>query len=90
VSSATSSIAATASIVDGAGGNDPGEANFARRLEHLLNKIHAPEYRHLTVEALRELAAIFTDNPDLQFEELHRAGCADWPRRPHRLGGWPP
>lgn len=46
----------------------PGEANFARRLEHLLNKIHAPEYRHLTVEALRELAAIFKGNPDLQFE----------------------
>ncbi len=46
----------------------PGEANFARRLEHLLNKMHAPEYRHLTVEALRELAAIFKGNPDLQFE----------------------
>jgi phosphorylase kinase alpha/beta subunit len=46
----------------------PGEANFAHRLEHLLNKIHAAEYRHLTVEALRELAAIFSGNPDLRFE----------------------
>jgi phosphorylase kinase alpha/beta subunit len=47
----------------------PGEANFARRLGHLLNKIHAPDYRHITVEALRELAAIFKGNPDLQFED---------------------
>ncbi|MEL6398540.1 MAG: glycoside hydrolase family 15 protein [Cyanobacteria bacterium J06607_6] len=47
----------------------PGEANFARRLDHLLTKIHAPEYRHLTVEALRELAAIFQGNPDLQFDD---------------------
>lgn len=47
----------------------PGEANFARRIEHLLTKIHAPEYRHLTVEALQELAAIFKNNPDLQLED---------------------
>ncbi|NJN22933.1 MAG: glycosyl hydrolase family 15, partial [Leptolyngbya sp. RL_3_1] len=47
----------------------PGEANFARRLDHLLNKIHAPDYRHVTVEALRELAAIFKGNPDLLFED---------------------
>ncbi len=46
----------------------PGEANFARRLEHLLNKIQAPEYRHVTVEALRELAAIFRGNPDLHLD----------------------
>lgn len=47
----------------------PGEANFARRLDHLLTKIHAPEYRHLTIEALRELAAIFKGNPDLKFAD---------------------
>ena len=47
----------------------PGEANFARRLDHLLTKIHAPEYRHLTVEALQELAAIFKGNPELQFDD---------------------
>lgn len=47
----------------------PGEANFARRLDHLLTKIQAPDYRHLTVEALRELAAIFKGNPDLQFDD---------------------
>ena len=46
-----------------------GEANFARRLDHLLTKIHAPEYRHLTVEALRELAAIFKGNPNLTFDD---------------------
>ncbi|NER81927.1 MAG: glycosyl hydrolase family 15, partial [Leptolyngbya sp. SIO1D8] len=47
----------------------PGETNFARRLDHLLTKIHAPEYRHLTIEALRELAALFQGNPDLQFDD---------------------
>ncbi|MDB9528790.1 glycoside hydrolase family 15 protein [Oscillatoria sp. CS-180] len=47
----------------------PGEANFARRIDHLLTKIHAPEYRHLTVEALRELAAIFKGNPNLLFAD---------------------
>lgn len=47
----------------------PGEANFARRLDHLLTKIHAPEYRHITIEALQELAAIFKGNPELQFED---------------------
>lgn len=47
----------------------PGEANFARRIDHLLTKIHAPEYRHMTIEALRELAAIFKGNPDLLFAD---------------------
>ena len=46
----------------------PGEANFARRLDHLLTKIHASEYRHLTIEALMELAVIFKGNPNLQFD----------------------
>ncbi len=47
----------------------PGEKNFALRIEHLLNKIEAPEYRQVNIEALMELAAILERNPDLQIEE---------------------
>lgn len=47
----------------------PGEQNFARRIDHLLNKIQAPEYRHVNVEALQELAEIFRVNPALYFED---------------------
>lgn len=47
----------------------PGEKNFALRIEHLLNKIQAPEYRMVNIEALMELAAIVDRNPDLQIEE---------------------
>jgi phosphorylase kinase alpha/beta subunit len=47
----------------------PGEKNFALRVEHLLNNIQAPEYHHVNVEALMELAAIAERNPDLQIEE---------------------
>lgn len=46
----------------------PGEQNFARRIDHLLNKIQAPEYRHLNIEALQELSEIVSVNPDLYFE----------------------
>jgi phosphorylase kinase alpha/beta subunit len=46
----------------------PGEKNFALRIEHLLNKIQAPEYRQVNIEALMELAAIADRNPDLQIE----------------------
>jgi phosphorylase kinase alpha/beta subunit len=46
----------------------PGEKNFALRIEHLLNKIQAPEYRQVNVEALMELAAIAAQNPELQIE----------------------
>jgi phosphorylase kinase alpha/beta subunit len=46
-----------------------GEKNFALRVEHLLNKIEAPEYRQVNVEALMELAAIASYNPNLQIEE---------------------
>ncbi|MBD3883017.1 glycoside hydrolase family 15 protein [Phormidium tenue FACHB-886] len=46
----------------------PGEKNFALRIEHLLNKIQAPEYRQVNVEALMELAAITQENPNLQIE----------------------
>ena len=47
----------------------PGEKNFALRIEHLLNKIQAPEYRQVNTEALIELAAISEQNPDLQIED---------------------
>ncbi len=46
-----------------------GERNFALLVEHLLNKIEAPEYRQLNIEALMELAAIASNNPSLQIEE---------------------
>ncbi len=47
----------------------PGEKNFALRVEHLLNKIEAPEYRQVNIEALMELAAIAQRNPELQIED---------------------
>lgn len=47
----------------------PGEKNFALQVEHLLNKIEAPEYRQANVEALMELAAIADRNPDLHIAE---------------------
>ncbi|MBW4660394.1 MAG: glycoside hydrolase family 15 protein [Drouetiella hepatica Uher 2000/2452] len=46
----------------------PGEKNFALRIEHLLNKIQAPEYRQVNVEALMELGAIAEQNPNLRIE----------------------
>jgi phosphorylase kinase alpha/beta subunit len=47
----------------------PGEKNFALRIEHLLNKITAPEYRQLNIEALMALAALSERNPDLDVAE---------------------
>ncbi|NJR65923.1 MAG: glycosyl hydrolase family 15, partial [Leptolyngbyaceae cyanobacterium CRU_2_3] len=47
----------------------PGEKNFALRIEHLLNKIQAPEYRQVNVEALMELGAIAEQNPQLQIKD---------------------
>lgn len=47
----------------------PGEKNFALRIEHLLNKIVAPEYRQLNIEALMALAALSERNPELNIEE---------------------
>lgn len=45
------------------------EQNFALVVAQLLNKIHAAEYRHLTIEALTTLAAIFRANPELRISE---------------------
>lgn len=47
----------------------PEEKNFALRVEHLLNKIQAPEYRQVNIEALMELAVLADENPDLQIED---------------------
>jgi phosphorylase kinase alpha/beta subunit len=46
-----------------------GEKNFALRIDHLLNKIGAPQYRQLNIEALMELAAIMEANPDFYLED---------------------
>lgn len=46
----------------------PGEKNFALRVEHLLNKIQAPEYRQANIEALTALAGISDRNPEFQLE----------------------
>ena len=46
-----------------------GEKNFALQIEHLLNKIQAPEYRQVNIETLMELAAIAQRNPDLRIED---------------------
>ncbi len=47
----------------------PGEKNFALQVEHLLNKIQAPEYRQVNIETLMELAAIADRNPNLRIED---------------------
>ncbi|MBW4582959.1 MAG: glycoside hydrolase family 15 protein [Tildeniella nuda ZEHNDER 1965/U140] len=47
----------------------PGEKNFALQVEHLLNKMQAPEYRQVNIEALMELSAIGDRNPNLQIED---------------------
>ena len=47
----------------------PGEQTFKLHVNHLLNKIQTPVYRQLTVEALRALARIFQENPDLHLDD---------------------
>jgi phosphorylase kinase alpha/beta subunit len=47
----------------------PGEKSFALWLEHLLNKISAPEYRQLNIEALCVLASFFRQNPSLEIAD---------------------
>jgi phosphorylase kinase alpha/beta subunit len=47
----------------------PEEQNFALRIEHLLNKIQAPEYRQVNVETLMELSELFDLNPDWQLDD---------------------
>jgi phosphorylase kinase alpha/beta subunit len=47
----------------------PGEQIYAVLVEHLLNKIEAPEYRQLSIEALLSLLAFFEANSDVRFED---------------------
>jgi phosphorylase kinase alpha/beta subunit len=47
----------------------PGERSFALQVEELLNRIHAPEYRQLTIEALLALSDIARANPELKVDE---------------------
>ncbi|MGK7911206.1 MAG: glycoside hydrolase family 15 protein [Synechococcus sp.] len=47
----------------------PGEKNFALAVEHLLNKIGAPEYRQLNVEALMAISQAIEANPNLRFND---------------------
>ncbi|MBN2872476.1 MAG: hypothetical protein JXJ30_06170 [Halothiobacillaceae bacterium] len=46
-----------------------GEHNFALAVEHRLNRIEAPEYRQLTIEALATLSEIVAGTPDLSIAE---------------------
>ncbi len=47
----------------------PGEKAFAFRIEHLLNKIPAPEYRQLTLEAMTVAARFSEQNPSLYVDD---------------------
>lgn len=47
----------------------PGERGFALQVEELLNRIAAPEYRQLAIEALLTLSDITRANPDLVIGE---------------------
>lgn len=47
----------------------PGETAFALRIEHLLNKIPAPEYRQVNIEAITVLSNLTEQNPTLQVED---------------------
>lgn len=46
-----------------------GEKNFALTIEHILNRIAAPEYRQLVIEGLQTLIQITEKNPGLCFQD---------------------
>lgn len=46
-----------------------GEQSFKLHVNHLLNKLQAPVYRQLTVEALKAIASIFRDNATLHIDD---------------------
>jgi len=46
-----------------------GEQSFKNHVSHLLNKIQAPVYRQLTVEALKAIASIFRENIALRIDD---------------------
>lgn len=45
------------------------EKNFALRVEYLLNKIHAPEYRQLVIETLSAVDEVFKANLKLRLDD---------------------
>ncbi len=47
-----------------------GEKAFQLRIEYLLNKIQAPEYRFLTMEAMMVTASFGLQNPDLYIDDF--------------------
>jgi phosphorylase kinase alpha/beta subunit len=47
-----------------------GEKAFQLRIEYLLNKIAAPEYRYLTMEAMLVTASFGKQNPDLYIDDF--------------------
>ncbi|MEW5837688.1 MAG: glycoside hydrolase family 15 protein [Pseudomonadota bacterium] len=49
--------------------NTAWEKNFALRVDHLLNKILASEYRQLVIEGIGALVAVLQANPHLRFED---------------------
>jgi phosphorylase kinase alpha/beta subunit len=46
-----------------------GEQSFKLHINHILNKIQAPIYRQLSVEALRTLACVVRDNPEFYVDD---------------------
>jgi phosphorylase kinase alpha/beta subunit len=46
-----------------------GEQSFRLHINHVLNKIQAPVYRQLSVEALRALTTIVRNNPELYIDD---------------------
>jgi phosphorylase kinase alpha/beta subunit len=46
-----------------------GEQSFKIQVDHVLNKIQAPVYRQLTVEALKAMTSIFRANNTLQIDD---------------------
>ena len=49
--------------------NTAWEKDFALRVDHLLNKILASEYRQLVIEGIGALVAVLQVNPNLRFED---------------------
>jgi len=46
----------------------PAEKGFALRVDQILNNIHVPEYRQLSIEALQTLFAVVRANPSLRVD----------------------
>lgn len=70
-----------------------GEKSFALAIDHLLNKLPAPEYRQLNVECLSVLASFFKQNPGLRVQDTisldatigHAVRLGYVQRRPERI-----